>query len=155
MGCGHCFCREPASETDRQHHARLLEACVKAANQCDLHLGRAQVEHRLQQLLTLLPKLRPWLDGLDNGLLAALLIDPPALQRKLMELKAILPGADVGLLVARQPGVLFEETGSVQVLLDRLCEEKGIKDLNQALQEQFRLIWDIIAYLHFSGKGML
>ena len=138
MFCGHCWCRQPASDTDRQLHARLLQACLEATKQCNLDLGPSQVEHNLQQLLTLLPELRPWLDGLEAGLLAALLMDPPAVQRKLLELKAILPGADVGLLVARQPGVLFEDAGSVQALLERLCEDRGIEDLNQALQEQPR-----------------
>ena len=100
---------------------------------CELDFTPAQVEYHLQQLLTILPEIRPYLPSLASSVLAALLTDPPALQPRLLELRAALPDADVALLATCQPYVLLVRPRRVHNLLHRLSKRMGIEDLNQAL----------------------
>lgn len=130
----HALCR---SKQQQELQPRLLQACAWSAEQHQLDLTPAQVERHLAQLCALLPELHPWLLYIaDNepSLLAALLLDPATLQAKLLELKRLLPAADIGKLAARHPYVLFTDSWTVEVVLQRVREGRKVEDLNEALE---------------------
>ena len=64
-------------------------------------------EARLQRLLTLLPFLQPRIPRMQPRLLAALAADPEGLASRLIQLKVLLPAADVGAIVTQRPSLLL------------------------------------------------
>ena len=130
--CDMRSCRHVETE---DNYTRQLQACMAAAQQQELELGPEEVEQRLNQLTAMLPELVPFLEDIAQCDVAALLIDPPAILEKMLQLKRLLPLCDVGLLVAHHHRVLWEDIAVVQGVLDRRGEDKGIEDLDKAFQE--------------------
>lgn len=82
----------------------------------ELGLSRSQVEERMAQLAVLVPDLSTKFPIMKADLLARLCGDLDAVARRVVELKAAVPGADVGVFVANRPGVLVESVEVVETM---------------------------------------
>lgn len=129
--------RRPAADSALEAESEdALAACLVAAHHCQLGLSRAEVAAQLSRLAALLPALPPQLPDLAPGLLAALLLlEPPAASARLLELKQLLPAADVGALAVRHPRLLVEDSMVVEGLLERVREAEGVADLNATIRD--------------------
>jgi len=85
----------------------------------ELGLSRSQVEERMAQLAVLVPDLSTKFPIMKADLLARLCGDLDAVARRVVELKAAVPGADVGVFVANRPGVLVESVEVVETMRER------------------------------------
>ncbi len=98
----------------RHPKARLIK--LIASNQ--LSISIRELEYRLFELSLLVPDLARRLHTLQPTTLASLLTDTAGVATRLITLRELLPAANVGVLVARQPDILLQvRTGCV----DRVC----------------------------------
>lgn len=86
----------------------------------------------MQRLLYLMPFLQPRLLRIQPKLLAALAADPDLIAARLIELKALLPAADVAAVAGQRPSLLLageweRVPGAVRQLLALYSEEEAAR----------------------------
>ncbi len=74
-----------------------------------LDIGEAEMEVRLQQLAEVLPDIVPRLSTMKPETVAQLAAEPQQLAEKLLQLKALLPEANAGQMIARRPSLALSE----------------------------------------------
>eukprot|EP00887_Chlorella_sp_A99_P001437 scaffold8.g1437.t1 len=125
-----------------------------------LGLSDEEVEARLARLLLLLPTLRPRLVSMKPQTLAALVAQVDEVAGRLVELKAVFPGADAAALAVREPGLVLgfemrrlrDIAAALRALLpalnvDALVQENpsmlDIDGLQAAMAEAARILPDL------------
>ncbi|PSC76419.1 ATP-dependent zinc metalloprotease FTSH mitochondrial isoform A [Micractinium conductrix] len=84
----------------------LQQGLVRSAAARESGLGYEEFDARLQHLLALMPFLTNRLPRLAPKLVAALVADPPTIAARLVELKRLLPAADVAAIAGGRPSLL-------------------------------------------------
>jgi len=121
-------------------------------------MSKEEFDQKLNSVISVLPGLLEKVDKVKPTVLAALVQDPAGIANKLVLLKAVLPGANIELLVLRDFQLLLETpveevAASVAELrkllpedvdLDRLCQKYPsmlhIDSFSEALEEAKRLM---------------
>ncbi|KAK9810394.1 hypothetical protein WJX72_009951 [[Myrmecia] bisecta] len=103
----------------------------------------------LQALVTLLPDLKDRLLRLQSKLLVALVEDVPQAGRRLIELKGMLPMANVSAIVVSRPALLLdEEFNAIPGAVAQLRSLFNDKDLSRMVESQpLLLVEDITAII--------
>ncbi|PRW21043.1 ATP-dependent zinc metalloprotease FTSH mitochondrial [Chlorella sorokiniana] len=123
----------------QENQARLVR--IVAGYQLDLDVE--EVEQRLAELQVLLPQLATRCAYLKPSTLAALLRDPAgALVPRLLSLRELLPGCDIGAAAAAEPELLLlRGLSEVQADVARLQQLLGpVADLAALVQRQPRFL---------------
>ncbi|PRW58273.1 ER lumen retaining receptor isoform B [Chlorella sorokiniana] len=139
-----------------QFDTQLNQGLVRSAAARESGLDYDEFEARLQRLFTLVPFLQERMLRMQPKLLAALAAEPEQLAQRLVELKTLLPQADVAAIVAQRPSLLLDgewERVPAGVAALAACyseEEAGrlasaeplllVEDLEHVLQELGRLM---------------
>ncbi|KAL4420714.1 hypothetical protein ABPG75_010370 [Micractinium tetrahymenae] len=101
----------------QENQARL----VRIVAGYKLELDVEEVEQRLRDLQVLLPHLAVRCAYIKPSTLAGLLRDPGSLVPRLISLRGLLPGADIGQVAAAEPELLLlRDLESLQASLERL-----------------------------------
>ena len=74
-----------------------------------LDIGEAEMEVRLEQLAEVLPDIVPRMSTMKPEIIARLAANPQQLAEKLLQLKALLPEANAGQMIARRPSLALSE----------------------------------------------
>jgi hypothetical protein len=122
--------------------ACLQARLVRIVAGYQLGLAVEEVEARLAELEVVLPQLAARCAAIKPSTLAALLREPGALVARLLSLRQLLPGADIGALAADQPELLLlRPLGDIDADLQRLRGLLGPHaDVQAAVQRQPRLL---------------
>lgn len=135
----------PSSHWEQQSRIRALVAQ-------QLQLSEEEAGRRLQQLQQLLPGLQQQLHTMDPNTVARMAADVTAVAARLLQLRAIFPGADAFKLALREPFLVYGSTifrlqraaAELRRMLpgmdiDRLVEDQpsllDVKTLRKAIKE--------------------
>eukprot|EP00798_Chlamydomonas_sp_ICE-L_P022120 gene22120-29180_t len=110
--------RERETYFDREDQARLVAGFA----QFDLNLTPEELDSRMESLIVLIPDMASMVYRLQPSILASLLSDISGLAQRLLDLKAVLPRADVSKLVARAPALLLPTSANgTSEWIQKLC----------------------------------
>lgn len=114
--------KERDTQWTEENQARLVR--IVAGYQ--LNLATEEVERRLDELSVLLPQVAVRCAYIKPSTLAELLRDPAALVARLLQLRQLMPGADISALAAAEPELLLlRDVAAIQADLARLRQLLG------------------------------
>lgn len=146
------------SERDLAWTPDFSEKLVQGIAVQEMNISKEEFDQKLSAVVAVLPGLVAKIGKIKPTMLAALVQDPVAIANKLVQLKAVLPGANIELLVLRDFQLLLETpaeevAASIARLrellpsdldVDRLCEKYPstlhVDSFAEALDEAKRLM---------------
>lgn len=125
--------REKETYWTDENKARLIKIIAKDR----LHVSIEELQGRFFSLLNLIPDLEARVLKMHPDQLADLLQDPGAVAAALLQLRQLLPGANVSAMVAQAPWLLEQSTlKSLPMSITRLQELLDVEEVDSIVEQE-------------------
>eukprot|EP01025_Chloroclados_australasicus_P047425 TRINITY_DN5306_c0_g1_i2.p2 TRINITY_DN5306_c0_g1~~TRINITY_DN5306_c0_g1_i2.p2 ORF type:complete len:243 (-),score=38.61 TRINITY_DN5306_c0_g1_i2:360-1088(-) len=128
--------RERETEWTPENQARL----VKQFASMELHISNEELQQRIYLLQTLLPDLGSKVSTMKPSTLAKLLSDPNTVAERLIQLKQILPLANLSKIATSFPEILFQEMDQLQTEAECVKQLMGMDDISGLIEQEPRFL---------------